>query len=56
MTPEDLILLKLIADRPRDHIDVADILFIQGELDESYMRHWAAELEISDRLAKALGN
>lgn len=56
VTPEDLILLKLIADRPRDQIDVADILFIQGKLDESYMRHWAAELEISDRLAKALSN
>lgn len=30
VTPEDLILLKLIANRPRDLIDVAEVLFIQG--------------------------
>lgn len=56
VTPEDLILLKLLASRPRDILDVADILFTQGQLDEKYMRHWAGELEISDRLTKALEN
>lgn len=54
VTPEDLILLKLIANRPRDLIDVADILFIQGQLDEAYMHHWAAILDITDRLNAAL--
>jgi predicted nucleotidyltransferase len=54
VTPEDMILLKLIANRPRDLIDVADILFVQGELDQSYMHHWAALLRITDRLEKAM--
>ncbi len=54
VTPEDLILLKLIANRPRDLVDVSDIRFIQGQLDERYLRHWAASLEITDRLEKAL--
>jgi hypothetical protein len=51
---EDLILLKLVANRPRDHLDVADILFVQGQLDETYLRHWATELGITDRLEKVL--
>ena len=54
VTPEDLILLKLIANQPRDLIDVADILFIQGQLDEAYMHHWAAILDITYRLNAAL--
>jgi len=51
-TPEDLILLKLCGDRPRDWIDIADVLFTQGQLDEAYMKHWAERLGVSDRLEK----
>jgi predicted nucleotidyltransferase len=54
VTPEDLILLKLIANRPRDLIDIADVFFVQGRLDEPYMYHWAASLGITDRLQNAL--
>lgn len=54
VTPEDLILLKLLASRPRDLLDVADILFTQGQLDEVYLRRWASELRITDRLSAAL--
>jgi len=54
VTPEDLILLKLIANRPRDLLDVADVLFVQGELDQRYMRQWAASLGIETRLENAL--
>ena len=54
VTPEDLILMKLLANRPRDQGDVADVLFVQGQLDESYMRHWANLLSVADRLNKAL--
>lgn len=54
VTPEDLILLKLMANRPRDLVDVADICFMLGDLDEAYMRRWAAELGITDRLKHAL--
>ena len=54
VTPEDLILMKLLANRPRDQGDVADVIFVQGQLDESYMRHWAHQLDITDRLNTAL--
>lgn len=53
-TAEDLILLKLLASRPRDLVDVQDVLFTQGQLDEDYMRQWAAELGVEDRLRDAL--
>jgi hypothetical protein len=53
-SPEDLILLKLLARRPRDLADIGDILFTQGLLDESYMRHWAHELGILAELMKVL--
>jgi hypothetical protein len=55
VSPEDLILLKLLARRPRDLSDVGDVLFMSGQLDETYMRHWAAELGIADELERALG-
>lgn len=56
ITPEDLILLKLLANRPRDIGDVADVLFIQSQLDENYMHHWAEQLAITDRLRNALAS
>lgn len=54
VTAEDLILLKLLADRPKDRVDVADILFIQGSLDLSYMRTWAARMAVLNQLEEAL--
>lgn len=51
---EDLILLKLLAGRPRDLADIADLLFLPGDIDLSYMRMWAAELGVSDKLKQAL--
>jgi hypothetical protein len=56
VSPEDLVLLKLIADRPRDLLDVGDVLFSQGQLDTAYMRKWAANLGVLDRLEKALSD
>lgn len=53
-SPEDLVLLKLVSGRPRDWIDVADVLFTQGELNVEYMRHWAAQLGIENELERAL--
>jgi hypothetical protein len=50
VSAEDLILLKLIASRPRDIADIFDILLAQGELDEEYLQRWAAELGVKDRL------
>ncbi len=54
VTPEDLILLKLSANRPRDWSDIGDVLFMQGQLDMDYLHYWANDLEIGDRLDKAL--
>jgi hypothetical protein len=54
VSPEDLVLLKLISYRPRDVADIGDLLFTQGQLDESYLRKWAATLGVSARLDEAL--
>ncbi len=54
VSPEDLVLLKLIAARPRDILDVGDVLFTQGQLDTVYMRTWATKLGVLDRLERAL--
>lgn len=54
VTAEDLILFKLIASRPRDLIDVQDVLFTQGDLDEAYMRRWAGELGVAAKLEEVL--
>ena len=54
VSPEDLILLKLIASRPRDLVDIQDVLFTQGRLDETYLRHWAQELGVTQQLERVL--
>jgi hypothetical protein len=54
VTPEDLILLKLLAGRPKDLVDVADVLFVQGKLDETYMRNWAQQINLAEALERAL--
>jgi len=53
-TPEDLIILKLVAGRPRDIGDIMDIFLVQGQLDETYLRKWAEELAVTDRLERIL--
>lgn len=54
VSPEDLVLLKLLANRPRDLGDIQDIRFMQRQLDEQYMRSWAAPLGIIARLESLL--
>ena len=54
ITAEDLILFKLLAGRPRDLLDIKDIFFMQGPLDETYMRRWAGPLGVAEQLEKAL--
>jgi predicted nucleotidyltransferase len=51
---EDLILLKLMAGRRKDLADVADILLVQGPLDEAYLHAWAERLKVADGLRQAL--
>ncbi len=54
VSPEDLIVLKCVAYRPRDVIDIQDVLFIQGELDRDYMRLWADQLGVRSNLEESL--
>ncbi|HJW70905.1 MAG TPA: hypothetical protein VJ829_16250 [Candidatus Binatia bacterium] len=53
-TPEeielsDLIVLKLIANRPKDHVDLLGLVQLDA-LDWAYVEHWAAEWCVADRL------
>ena len=52
---EDLIIYKLIADRPQDRADIAAVVEAQrmrGEsIDWRYVEHWCAAWEVQDRLA-----
>jgi Nucleotidyl transferase AbiEii toxin, Type IV TA system len=50
-TPEDLIVMKLIADRPKDQIDVHGLAALP-DLDWAYIEHWAAEWGVTDRLRR----
>lgn len=53
--PDDLILMKLKAGRPRDFEDVIAILAAQRQaLDEPYLLDWARRLGIADELAYVL--
>jgi hypothetical protein len=54
VSPEDLILLKLLSHRPRDVADIGDILFTQGQLDDRYMRHWVGQLGVAADLEQIL--
>ena len=54
VSPEDLIVLKVLANRDRDRSDVQDVLFMQGQLDRDYMKHWAEKLGVLQNLEEAL--
>ncbi len=50
MSPEDVVLLKLIAHRRKDQLDVEEILRITLDLDRDHLRQWADHLGVSERL------
>jgi hypothetical protein len=54
ITPEDLILHKLLANRRKDLLDVEEILKIHEVLDRTFLREWAARLKIEERLETML--
>ncbi|MBI2194673.1 MAG: hypothetical protein HYU36_22060 [Planctomycetes bacterium] len=56
ISPEDLILHKLIAGRDRDLADVTDILCVSPEVDKNYLRKWAPVLGVSENLEKKLAD
>jgi predicted nucleotidyltransferase len=56
VSPEDLIVMKLKAGRPRDFEDAVSVLARQkGRLDESYMVDWAVRIGVYDELAYVMG-
>jgi len=48
-TPEDLIVLKLLAYRPKDRIDLSGLAELP-DLDWLYVEKWAAEWDVRSRL------
>jgi hypothetical protein len=54
ISPEDVILLKLVAGRWRDLGDIVDVRFMESELDKDYMRHWADKLDVREKLEEML--
>ena len=53
ISPEDLILFKLLTDRPQDIIDIKSILARQkGKLDEQYLKFWSMALDKHKKLKK----
>jgi len=47
---EDMIILKLLADRPRDREDIQALLSSHKDLDGRYIKKWAKVWEIEERL------
>jgi hypothetical protein len=43
-SPEDLVIHKVVAGRPRDIEDVRSVLLKNPQLDVAYIRHWLGEL------------
>lgn len=53
-TPEDLLVLKLIADRPKDQVDLLGLASRDG-LDWAYIEEAAREWDLGERLAALRG-
>lgn len=54
-SPDDLLLYKLIAGRPQDMADVDRLIrFGRTPEDDAYVRRWAREWDVTDRLERAL--
>ena len=46
---EDVVILKLIANRWRDHADIESILVAQPDFDREYMARWFEEFDLNER-------
>lgn len=54
ISPEDLLLFKLMAARTKDWTDIFDVLFVVSNLDRSYIEHWVEVLKLTERWRSAL--
>jgi len=55
-SPEDLIILKLIANRRQDLVDIENILNNKAVvLDKNYLKHWFSFWELHDRFSNEFG-
>jgi hypothetical protein len=54
ISPEDLLLHKLVAGRQKDLLDIDDLLLIQGQVDRAYLREWADALGVTTLLLERL--
>jgi hypothetical protein len=56
LTVEDLLLLKLLAGRTKDKLDVEELLKLHAAPDVGYLREWAARLNLAPELERALAD
>jgi predicted nucleotidyltransferase len=54
-TPEDLIITKAVAQRPKDIADIEAILSAHKKLDLTYIKHWAGEFAAALEMPELLG-
>jgi len=54
ISPEDLLLYKLVAYRNKDRAAIERLLTVQPTMDWSYVRPWAQQLRVTPRLVEAL--
>jgi hypothetical protein len=54
ISPEDVLLHKLLAYRTKDRADIDDLLLVAGRLDREYLSQWAVRLGFTDRLREVL--
>lgn len=52
LVAEDIVLLKLLAGRRKDLVDVEEILLVAGSLDRARMRRWADRLGVRKALER----
>lgn len=55
LTPEDVIVHKLLAWRARDRDDIRSILEAGVQLDATYLAHWVDQWQVAERWAEATG-
>ena len=54
ISPEDLLLYKLVAYRNKDRAAIERLLTVQSALEWKYVREWALRLDVTTRLKEAL--